>query len=88
MSIHKTRAYLEKLFPNRLGLTKQEVDFHTQGMSYMVEPQDGVFLIADVAYAIERMHEPKKRFSRQETIERFNLALERVWKEKIERMHH
>lgn len=81
MSLVETRRYLEKLFPGRLGLTKEEADFHTQGMAYAVEPQDGIYLFADVAEVIERSngggHKPKG--TKHDVKVRYTKQLSDVW---------
>ncbi|MDD3465547.1 MAG: hypothetical protein PHE67_00240 [Campylobacterales bacterium] len=80
MSFHSTRLYLERLFPGRLGLTQEEVDFHTQGMAYAIEPQDGIYLIADVAEFIESsMNSGKVKRNKQEIIASYTQRLKRLW---------
>jgi hypothetical protein len=56
------------------------VDFHTHGLSYAIEPHDGIYLIADVAEIIEQTNgHHKGKQTKSDVIKKYNKILNGVW---------
>jgi hypothetical protein len=56
------------------------VDFHTHGLSYAIEPHDGIYLIADVAKVIEQTNgHHKGKQAKSDVIKKYNKILDSVW---------